>query len=257
MAWTDACKVEAVAQIDKRKEIHGGVRPAIRELSKESGIPYDTLQKWYHPRKNESVAENGYTPKAKNTKQTSTTCDLHTLTFDSGRKKILFELIETDGNQFLAMQEYRTERKGKEIPTKNRFAIPMDLIAWFRAALDQAVIIIQERCPEESEADVPDHEEDNEAEPAAEADEGGNRESDSDGLGVEIAPSPPSTDATEDATVETPLVRCAECNHFAVKTLAPTENGGCNTRSGSWNGQALQPPNEPHPCQNFQREEHE
>ena len=64
MAWTDACKLEAVAQIDKRKGIYGGVRPAIRELSNESGIPYHTLQKWYHPRKDAGVAENGYTPKA-------------------------------------------------------------------------------------------------------------------------------------------------------------------------------------------------
>jgi hypothetical protein len=33
--------------IEKKEK--GGVRPAIRELSKESGIPQGTLKRWYYP----------------------------------------------------------------------------------------------------------------------------------------------------------------------------------------------------------------
>jgi|GEM_PF-4375080 len=50
MAWTDSCKIEACAQIDKRKDEVGGIRPAIKALSKESGIPEGTLREWYYPR---------------------------------------------------------------------------------------------------------------------------------------------------------------------------------------------------------------
>lgn len=55
MAWTDACKIEACAQIDKKKETGIGVREALRLLAKESGIPYDTLDRWYYPRKHRDV----------------------------------------------------------------------------------------------------------------------------------------------------------------------------------------------------------
>jgi N6-adenosine-specific RNA methylase IME4 len=83
MAWTDACKIEACVQIDKRKEDFGGVRPAIRELSKESGIPQGTLKRWYYPDK---CPKNG-TPKLE-PKPAGETCaisDLQTL-IDSGQK---------------------------------------------------------------------------------------------------------------------------------------------------------------------------
>jgi hypothetical protein len=148
------------------------------------------------------------------------------------------------------MQEYRIGRKAKEIPTKNRFAVTMDLIAQFRTALDQVVVIIQERCPVESGADVPEHEEDDQVEPAADPDENGTPENDPDGLGVEIMPPPSSTDATEDAAVEAELVQCADCIHFAARN-APEENGACNPITMAWNGRAFQPHHEPHPCPNF------
>ena len=48
MAWTDSCKFEACKQIDHRKDECGGVRPAIKKLSKESGIPQGTLNRWYY-----------------------------------------------------------------------------------------------------------------------------------------------------------------------------------------------------------------
>lgn len=250
MAWTEVCKMQAVAQVDKRKEVSGSIRNALHELSKESEIPYGTLRDWYYQIKGVPKIRN--TSKSDAAKETRKIADLHTMIFDSGRKKISFELVETDGNRLLAMQEYRIGRKAKEIPTKNRFAVTMDLIAQFRTALDQAVVIIQERCPVESGADVPEHGEDDQVELTAEADEGDTRENDSDGLGVEITPPPSSTDATEDATVEAELVQCGDCVHFAANTYVPEKNGACNSRSGSWNEPVFQPPNELHPCPNFQ-----
>jgi hypothetical protein len=63
MAWTDACKIEAVAQIDKRKEVQGGVAPAIKDLSKESGIPCGTLKRWYYPDTDYKSTISGTHPK--------------------------------------------------------------------------------------------------------------------------------------------------------------------------------------------------
>jgi hypothetical protein len=51
MAWTDSCKFEACKQIKHRKNECGGVRPAIKKLSEESGIPQGTLKRWYYPDK--------------------------------------------------------------------------------------------------------------------------------------------------------------------------------------------------------------
>jgi len=51
MAWIETCKIDARKQIDHKKEVCGGVRPAIRVISKESGIPQGTLREWYYPRK--------------------------------------------------------------------------------------------------------------------------------------------------------------------------------------------------------------
>lgn len=58
MAWTDQCKIDACTQIDRRKEQLGGVRKTLRHLSKESGIPYNTLKRWYYP---PSVVKNDNT----------------------------------------------------------------------------------------------------------------------------------------------------------------------------------------------------
>lgn len=52
MAWTDTCKIEACHQIDSRRQQCGGAKPAMRELSKESGIPIETLKRWYWKEKN-------------------------------------------------------------------------------------------------------------------------------------------------------------------------------------------------------------
>ena len=52
MAWTDACKIEACAQVENKKKDGAKVTEAIRELSKESGIPIKTIERWYWPAKN-------------------------------------------------------------------------------------------------------------------------------------------------------------------------------------------------------------
>jgi len=56
MTWTDSCKFEACKQIDHRIDECGGVRPAIKKLSKESGIPQGTLNRWYY---NDKCTKNG------------------------------------------------------------------------------------------------------------------------------------------------------------------------------------------------------
>ena len=56
MAWTEQCKlsaVEAIDQVSQKKNLP--VTRAIEEVSKESGIPYATLQRWYYPRNNDQV----------------------------------------------------------------------------------------------------------------------------------------------------------------------------------------------------------
>jgi len=49
MAHTDICKTEMCREIDRRKKEAGGVRPAIRAVSKEYEIPVGTLKRWYYP----------------------------------------------------------------------------------------------------------------------------------------------------------------------------------------------------------------
>lgn len=50
MAWIETCKIDACNQIKHKKEKLGGVRPAIRKVSEESGIPQNTLKRWYYPK---------------------------------------------------------------------------------------------------------------------------------------------------------------------------------------------------------------
>ena len=63
MAWTDACKSEAVAQIDHKVKQGASVREALAELSKESGIPSGTIRRWKYPES--SVPKNGNTQEKK------------------------------------------------------------------------------------------------------------------------------------------------------------------------------------------------
>ena len=50
MAWTDQCRYSARQTIDKTIADSGlSAKKAIREVSKESGIPASTLDRWYWP----------------------------------------------------------------------------------------------------------------------------------------------------------------------------------------------------------------
>ena len=60
MAWTDACKIEAVAQIDHKVKHGLSVRKALTELAGESGIPAGTIRRWKYPES--TVPKNGNTP---------------------------------------------------------------------------------------------------------------------------------------------------------------------------------------------------
>jgi len=250
MAWTDACKVEAVVQIDKRKEKLGSVRPAIREFAEESGIPVNTLKRWYYPETDYKCTRNG-TPHASTENETCVTYAFHTLNFDSGRKKLVYGVRETDGNRLFTIQEYRVTGKGKEVATMNRLTLPLDLFCQF---LVHSVMIEQELSGELG-AVGSDHKVDDEVKPPPNDDVGVSLGSavDPDRKDTEASPAP--ADSAEDTTVGAGLVQCADCVHFAVKKWSPEENGACNSRSGSWNGNVFQPPNEPHICPHFQDEQ--
>jgi hypothetical protein len=48
--WTEQCKIEACINIKKRATEGVSIQQAMRDAATESGIPYDTLNRWYYPR---------------------------------------------------------------------------------------------------------------------------------------------------------------------------------------------------------------
>ena len=60
MAWTDQCKVAFCASAEHLIHRNGGkgVLLILRQLSKESGIPFNTLRNWWYA----SITENGNNP---------------------------------------------------------------------------------------------------------------------------------------------------------------------------------------------------
>ena len=72
MAWTDACKIEAVAQIDHKVEQGMSVRKALKELAKESGIPAKTIERWKYPQKSVLKNEDTKEPKPFDANQIAT-----------------------------------------------------------------------------------------------------------------------------------------------------------------------------------------
>ena len=60
MAWTDQCKIAFKTNAEGLIHKRGGkgVVKVLRQISKESGIPYGTLRRWYYP-KEKSVPKNG------------------------------------------------------------------------------------------------------------------------------------------------------------------------------------------------------
>ena len=57
MAWTDQCRLSFKASAEKFIKEGQGVRETLRKLSKEAGIPYKTLERWFYF-KEESVPKN-------------------------------------------------------------------------------------------------------------------------------------------------------------------------------------------------------
>jgi len=53
MAWSETCKIDANKQVDHLHKQGLSKRQAIKKLSNESGIPYDTLNNWVYPRKSD------------------------------------------------------------------------------------------------------------------------------------------------------------------------------------------------------------
>ena len=80
MAWTEQCRIQACDHIKNKKETLGSVRKAIRQVSKESDIPYGTLRRWYYP---DSVPKNGNTRSASRKNQPA---DIRTVTKFKKRK---------------------------------------------------------------------------------------------------------------------------------------------------------------------------
>jgi hypothetical protein len=249
MAWTETCKMDAVTQIDKRKVVSGSIRNALRELSKESGIPYGTLRRWYYP---DSVINNGNILSKKSVeKETCVTHDYHTLTFDSGQK-ILFSIHLTNDDLYLVMQEFKVGRNGKETPTNNRFTISYNNISEVKSGFDKFSEVDYRKMYKKLNVGGPDTPKKDEVESPTGDDGDDTRDNDHDSMVIETESSPAPDDAPKATTSEAELFQCVDCVHFAVNKGAPEANGAYNSRSGSWNGNIFQPPHEPHPCPNFQ-----
>ena len=69
MAWTEQCKVafrmNALGKLSKYKNKNRKVRGVLKELSKESGIPFNTLDRWYYERDTEPIDTNNGVDKSK------------------------------------------------------------------------------------------------------------------------------------------------------------------------------------------------
>ena len=76
MAWTEQCKVafrvNALGKLVKYKNKNRKVRGVLKELSKESGIPFNTLDRWYYERDAESIDTNNGVDKSKSDESIST-----------------------------------------------------------------------------------------------------------------------------------------------------------------------------------------
>ena len=58
MAWTEQCQIAFRASAQQFIAHGDGVRGTLKKLSKESGIPYKTLERWYYAKGEKSVLKN-------------------------------------------------------------------------------------------------------------------------------------------------------------------------------------------------------
>jgi hypothetical protein len=242
-------------------------REAFRVVAEELGVSFDTVKSWAFRNKMGATAPNETKSTPGHEDKTCATIDLYTLKHDSGKKKFVFKLRENDGNRFLVIQEYRVGKAGKEIATKNRLIMGVDLFSQFRGAMDQVEMMLQERCSGKPDVDVPDPQEDDQAEPPVvddadheeddevelqDGDDAGNaQEHEQDDMQVATGAPLAPADGTEDTEVGVEPVQCVDCVHFVVNKGAPEQNGACNPITMAWNGKAFQSPHKPHLCQSF------
>jgi hypothetical protein len=243
VAHRGVCPDMACQRVAIEIERQASERRACQVVADELGIPVKTVLTWIHRNK---VTSNEVSKNQANypEKETSSIVNLHTMQFDSGRKKLVYGVRETDGNRLFTIQEYRLTGKGKEVATMNRLTLPLDLFCQF---LVHSVMIKQELSGELVAVDSDHKEED----PLAGDDAGAAQEKGNDDLGIKTKPSSAPAAGAENTTIEAELVHCIECAHFAIKKWALEENGPCNLVERSWNGRLFQPPYEPHPCPNF------
>jgi len=251
MAHRGVCPDMACERVAIEAERQPTERKAIKVVADELGVPINTVKAWVFRNKVGANApiEAKSTPAYET--ETCATRDYHTLTFDSGHKKILFSIHLTDNDLYLVMQEFKVGRNGKETPTKNRFTMSDDNIREVRSGFDKFFQVDYRGMYRERDIGGSDPPKDDEAELPAGDDGGDTQDNEHDAMGVETEPSPAPADGAEATVIGTELVQCVDCVNFAVKTWAPDENGPCNSRSGPWNGEIFQPPHEPHTCPNF------
>jgi hypothetical protein len=237
MAHRGVCPDMACQRVAVELERQASERRACQVVADELGIPVKTVLTWIHRNKvtsNEvSKGQANYTEK-----ETSSIINLHTMQSDSGRKKIVFDLHETNGNQLLVIQEYRIGPKDKETRTKNRFTIPADLISEMRSSLEQVEVMIQEKDPGESGAD------------AGDAKENGHED-----RGAEAEPPSSSPDGAENTVVEPKVIRCNDCRRYTsgLQLKDREMKGSCQSQTLSWDGELFQVPDKPHSCSNFRK----
>jgi N6-adenosine-specific RNA methylase IME4 len=105
MAWTDSCKIDAVNQVKHKCEEEGlSIRKAINKLSNESGIPIDTLKKWYWPSGEEKYNKNRA---------------LRGVGFDTTQETEIIQQINEDGerqkiDESKQIRQKRSEQKRQE-----------------------------------------------------------------------------------------------------------------------------------------------
>lgn len=93
MAWTDQCKMafQATAEykIGLQRPEKRNVTKVIREISRESGIPYKTLERWYYTGKMENSLKNeGTSQDAETTEDKSESAPVRPVCRNCGQRKV-------------------------------------------------------------------------------------------------------------------------------------------------------------------------
>lgn len=246
------CPDKACELVDIEVKRQKSEREAFRVVANELGVSPNTVKSWSFRNKVGATAPAKIEPTPTHRTETNVTTSLSSLTYDSGRRKIIFQLQEADGNRLLAMQEYRVAAKGKETPTKNRLILPVDLIPQLRSALDQVEGMIREERLIEPNIDGLGSQKDDVVEPPPGGDGADTQEDEHDAMGAEIEPSPAPVYCS-DTSRGAGLIRCKDCHRYApgIQLKNREMKGNCQSLTLSWNGEFIQEPCKLHICKNF------